>query len=347
MDLDTMFWIASCTKLMTTIAALQCVERGLFSLDSADDVRRFIPELATSDDIITGLDESETPVVEKATRAITLRHLLTHTSGVAYDASNPLLQRWRELRGQKPQSFCGEVVRGYLVPLLFNPGDGWRYGASLDWAGLMIERANEGKKLGQFMKQNIWDPLGMASTTFHPEEVGDIQTRLASMSVRLPSKPLTPFDGALLTVPAKDDLGGAGAYSSASDYIKVLASILRDDKILLKRESVQEMFTPQLTSVQKAAYTKLAHSTPEMNDQLTSGVKIGTEVTWGLGGVIIEEDIPDGRKEGSLYWSGMPNLHWVSEEAKIHVWPSSQIVPVDRPYFRRLWTVRKPASPAW
>jgi CubicO group peptidase (beta-lactamase class C family) len=184
----------------------------------------------------------------------------------------------------------------------------------LDWTGLMIERANEGKKLGQFMKQNIWDPLGMSSTTFHLEEIEDIRVRLASMSVRVASGALAPFDGRLLKVPTKDDLGGAGAYSSPSDYIKVLASILRNDEILLKRESVEQMFTPQLTPAQKAAYTNLAHSTPEMRYQLTSGVELGTEVTWGLGGVIIEDDILDGRRKGSLYWSGMPNLHWVSED---------------------------------
>lgn len=303
---------------MTTIAALQCIEQGLFSLDSADDVQRFIPERTALDDIITGVDDSNSLVFKKATRGMTLRHLLTHTSGVAYDASDPLLQQWRKSRGEEGQSFCGEVAKGYLVPLLFNPGDGWRYGASLDWVGRMIERANDGKRLGEFMKENIWDPLGMSSTTFHLEQEADIRRRLASMSVRLPSGDLAPLGHQLLADPAKDDLGGAGAYSSASDYIKVLASILRNDGVLLRTESIDEMFTPQLTTVQKAAFSKLVHSTPEMNNQLMSGIKFGTDVTWGLGGVLIDEDVADGRKKGSLYWSGMPNLHWVSRRIRNH-----------------------------
>lgn len=297
---------------MTTIAAFQCIERGLFSLDSADDVQRLIPERAALDDIITGVDDSDALILKKATSRMTLRHLLTHTSGVSYDMIDPLLEQWRKSRGEEGQSLCGEVSKGFLIPLLFNPGDGWIYGASLDWAGRMIERANDGKTLGEFMKENIWDPLGMTSTTFHLEHEEHIRTRLASTSVRLPSGDIAPYTDPLLADPARDDIGGAGAYSSASDYIKVLASILRNDGVLLRTESIDEMFTPQLTAVQKAAFSKLVHSAPEMNDLLTSGLKLGTDVNWGLGGILIQEDVADGRKKGSMYWSGMPNLHWVS-----------------------------------
>jgi CubicO group peptidase (beta-lactamase class C family) len=321
MTARTTFWIASCTKLMTTIAALQCVEQGLFFLDSADDVRRLIPERTAFDDIVTGISESGSLVVDKATTRITLRHLLTHTSGVSYDVSDPRLLQWRKLRGEESQSLCGDIVKGYNIPLLFSPGDGWKYGGGLDWAGLMVQRANDGIKLGEFMKKYIWDPLGMSSTTFNLERDADVHSRLARMSVRLPSGELTSLAALgqkMLANPAKDDLGGAGAYSSASEYLKVLASILRNDGVLVKSESVDEMFTPQLNDIQKAAYTNLVNSAPERNDELTGGIQLGTDVTWGLGGVIIQEDIADGRRKGSMYWSGLPNLHWVSRETRIH-----------------------------
>ena len=295
---------------MTTIAALQCVERGLFTLDSAEDVKRLIPERTSFNDILTGFDDSGNPVFKKAAAEITTRQFLTHTSGVGYDLTL-FLERWRKHRGEESLTLSGEIIKGYLTPLTFNPGDSWEYGAGLDWAGLMIERANGGKKLGQFMKENIWDPLGMTSTTFHLEEQEDVRTRLASMSVRLPSGEIAPFNVSVLKDPAKDDLGGAGIFSTATDYLRILASILRNDEKLLKKESVEEMFTPQLTPVQKAAYMKLADGIPGLNTHLAGRLKPGTEITWGLGGAIIEEDVPDGRKKGSMFWGGLPNLCWV------------------------------------
>lgn len=179
------YWIASCIKLMTTIAALQFIERGLFSLDSSDDVKRLIPELTISKDLITGIDESGSPIIEKTTTDLTLRHLLTHTSGIGYDACSPLLQYWRQSRGEELQSFCGEVIKGYLTPFLFTPGSSWKYGTGLDWAGLMVERANRGKKLGQYMKENIWDPFNMTPTIFNLAENKSVRERLVDMFTRL------------------------------------------------------------------------------------------------------------------------------------------------------------------
>lgn len=93
--------------------------------------------------------------------------------------------------------------------------------------------------------------------------------------------------------------------------MKIFVSILRNDGKLLNRESVEQMFTPQPSTQQKNAFMKLSFSSPSMNNQLTAGLPPDTQVTWGLGGMMVEEDVSDGRKKGSLYWSGMPNLHWV------------------------------------
>lgn len=99
MTLDTTFWIASCTKLLTTIAALQCVERGQLSLDT--DVSDILPEWKTAE-ILTGFNENGEPQLSKTTPRITLRQLLTHSSGMGYDFLSADLAKWRQWRGEKP-----------------------------------------------------------------------------------------------------------------------------------------------------------------------------------------------------------------------------------------------------
>lgn len=96
---DTTFWIASCTKLLTTVAALQCVERGQLSLD--EDVSSILPEWSAPD-ILIGFDDAGQPRLAKATKKITLRLLLTHSSGMGYDFLSPDLKRWREAQGEPP-----------------------------------------------------------------------------------------------------------------------------------------------------------------------------------------------------------------------------------------------------
>ncbi|KAL8786657.1 MAG: hypothetical protein Q9195_008111, partial [Heterodermia aff. obscurata] len=116
---DSILWIASCTKLLTSIAALQCVERGLLNLD--DDVSDILHEFRELQ-LLDG-------------------HLLTHTSGLAYDHLAPSLARWQKSRGRRIGQ--GKTVQEkYAYPLLYEPGSAWSYGAGIDWAGLMVERVN-------------------------------------------------------------------------------------------------------------------------------------------------------------------------------------------------------------
>lgn len=311
LQLDSTYWIASCTKLITTICALQCVEKGLFFLDSPEDVKRLIPEMADAE-ILTGFDATSdgAPITQKAEKKFTLRQMLTHSSGMGYDAFNPALIQWRKTRGEGILTLSGDLIKGYQLPLLFEPGEGWEYSAAIDWAGMMVERANDGVKLGEYMRKHIWDSLGMTSTTFHLEDRPDVEARLPDMSARAPTGDLTYIPGHVMTHPARDDLGGAGSYSSAPDYIKILASLLRNDGKLLQQQTVDEMFKPQLSAQAKEMFQKVL-TVPEQNEQFTGGMKIGTSVNWGLGGLLVEEDIEGGRKKGSMAWGGLPNLYWV------------------------------------
>jgi CubicO group peptidase (beta-lactamase class C family) len=117
---DSPMWIASCTKLLTTIAALQCVERGLLALDA--DVSPILHELRDPD-ILTGFDARSQPTYVKAQNKITLRQLLTHSSGLVYDMFNPTIQQWRASQGQPIEP--GVTIRErYLGALPYEPGTG-------------------------------------------------------------------------------------------------------------------------------------------------------------------------------------------------------------------------------
>ena len=156
---DTIFYIASCTKPVTSIAVLQLVERGLVSLD--EPVGGLIPALADPE-VLTGFDAAGAPITRPARSKITLRHLLTHTSGLAYDFTSVELTRYLSSKGldfRQPEP--------PPIPLVFDPGGGWIYGVGIDWVGRLIE-AVTGQGLEVYCAANIFEPLDMHDTTFFP-----------------------------------------------------------------------------------------------------------------------------------------------------------------------------------
>lgn len=120
--------------MVGTIAALQCVERGQVSLD--EPIERILPELANLD-IIEPLEVASALAnkpftLKPSTKKVTLRQLLSHTSGLAYDTTDPLIQAWRASRQEEPLGFTGKIVEAFVVPLLFEPGEGWAYSGGID-----------------------------------------------------------------------------------------------------------------------------------------------------------------------------------------------------------------------
>ncbi|KAH7384003.1 beta-lactamase/transpeptidase-like protein [Pyrenochaeta sp. MPI-SDFR-AT-0127] len=312
----TVMWIASCTKLPTTIAALQCVERGLFTLDDPADVDRLIPEWKDLE-ILAGWTDGGKPNLQPATAKITVRQLLTHTSGVGYDFMDPRLIGWRQSRGEGPLSMRTPTTEGFRTPLLFEPGSGFAYGGGLDLAGLMIARAN-GCTLEAYMRKNIFDVLGMDDTSFYIGH-NDIGKRLMPITSReTPDGSL--IDGytedAYLKPPLEpvDESGGAGLFGTAEDFLKLLKSILRNDARLLKPTSIDLMFTPSITpSAQNSL--DVALSIPAIASIMIPGEPpLGTpdagKWSHGLGGLLGLEGSEDGLKAGSLRWLGAPSLKW-------------------------------------
>ena len=181
---DDMFAIASMTKAITATAAMQLVEQGKVTLQ--EPVSKHLPELAKLD-VLTGFDAAGKPTLRPATKPVTLHHLLTHTSGFAYDTWDGSMLKYNAQHGGPS---AGAVAP--LTPLIFEPGTRWQYGTSMDWAGKLVE-AVSGLTLEQYFQKNILQPLGMKDTTFvFPKEKFD---RLVSTSRRQPDGILKEIDG--------------------------------------------------------------------------------------------------------------------------------------------------------
>ena len=196
--------------------------------------------------------------------------------------------------------------QGFNTPLKFPPGEGWYYGTAVDWAGLLLEVIT-GQSLGAYMEQHILEPLSLKDTGFWPEKLPQTKSRTAAYTRR---------DGAALKadvcpVHEKHDVesGGAGLYSTAHDYALFLRGFLQGK--LVKEETLQQMFTPQLNSAQSSMLETICYS-PGVHDGFAPEFPAGVKLNWGLGGAMNVEAVPGKRRKGSLMWSGMCNSRWVS-----------------------------------
>jgi CubicO group peptidase (beta-lactamase class C family) len=231
---------------------------------------------------------------------------------------DPVLRQYQTARGVTP-TFGGSrsLVESYDYPLLFEPGESWEYSVGIDWAGEMVTRVSN-LSLEDYMKKNIWGPLGMNHITFFPKKDPEVMSRLADMSER--DCPVTMFgtaedpnaklkytDNTIWAIESVACHGGAGGYGSPLDYHKMLYSICADDGKLLKSATIDEMFKPQLTDAARAKMQELIEI-PAMN-QVYGGYPGGIKVDWGIGGIMNLNALP-GRSAGSIAWGGYPNLLW-------------------------------------
>ncbi|KAL9582707.1 MAG: hypothetical protein Q9203_005378 [Teloschistes exilis] len=285
-------WIASCTKLMTSIAVLQLVERDQVGLDN--EVSSILPELANPE-ILTDFEDGK-PQYANAKNKITLRHLLTHSSGLIYDFMSPDLQKYRTSRNETIQP-GHTVLETYLTPLIYDPGTAWSYGPSHDFAGLMVERITK-TRLGDYLAENVWRVLGIEDTTFHLNEREDLRKRLTHTSLRDPAaaagSPITSIHSPELfwSPDRRDDYGGAGLCSTAPQYFKVVHAVLRRDERLLSKSSWDEIFKPQLNEASHAAFIAML-ARPEYGPPL-GDLAVGLKKDYGLAGLLQMEDEEDG-----------------------------------------------------
>lgn len=222
---------------------------------------------------------------------------------------SPLLQRYR--RSLFPNALNTTLVTDMAHPLLYEPGTGWRYSTSMDWAGKLVERLT-GKTLEEYMSTNIWGKVGITDITFWPKLKAGIAERTAGMSVRDGKTGVLEHEMESIesTAGAKDCFGGHGTYASMPNFMKILESLLRDDEVLLKRETTRMMFEPQLTEESREAMRLLWENDPGAK-YFVGEFEPQVRKDWGLGGLLIRDGTEGWRRKNTLVWSGLPNLFWV------------------------------------
>jgi methyl acetate hydrolase len=302
MTADSVFWIASMTKAITTAGAMQLVEQGKLSLDAP--IGKLLPDLA-SPQVLEGFDAKGEPKLRPASRPITLRHLMTHTAGFCYNMWNGDMVKYLEKTGLPPVTTCKNDA--LKTPIMSDPGTRWEYGTNIDFVGKAIEAAS-GKRLDAYLRDHLFAPLGMSDTGF---KLGDSQRkRLVGMHARGADGSLTPIPFEMEQDP-EFHMGGGGLYGTAGDYIKFTRMILNKGKgngnQVLKGETVATMGQNHIGEINM---TKMFSALPDF----TNDVDLYPDMVkkWGLSFLINTAKTPEGRSAGSLAWAGLANTYfWI------------------------------------
>lgn len=293
LQLDALFRIASMTKAITSVAAMQLIEEGRLGLD--DPVERHLPEFAGLQ-VVQAFDPATGAyTLRPATRTVTVRHLFTHTSGLGYPFTSPTVRDFRPRPGEERA----------VGPLMFEPGTQWLYSTSTDWLGRVVE-AITGGLLEDHARRHIFAPLGMEDTFYYVPEAK--HARVAAIHRRTAAGGLVkePNQGALTGFVR---YGGGGMTSTAADYIRFTRMLLNGGEFegvrVLSAASVAAMGQSHIGDVvlpmQKTAL-------PDRSEDF-SFIAEGRD-TWGLGFQITGETLPGRRAAGSLSWGGINNTYY-------------------------------------
>jgi CubicO group peptidase (beta-lactamase class C family) len=294
---DSIFAIASMTKAITTVAALQLVEQGKVKLDAP--VSQYLPELGKLE-VLEGFDsETGKPKLRPAGTRVTLKHLLTHTSGICYDTWDPDMFRYTsQTKGVVPR----------VPPLMFEPGTRWQYGMGIDWAGRLVE-AVSGMNLEEYFQARILRPLEMQDTSYLVP---------ASKFDRLVTGYARQADGSLMQNPRvppaapKEFNGGGGLYSTTGDYVTFMQMILgkgrgNNGARILDPKTVASMKINQI-----GAATAGKMKSYRLDRSSDVDIQPGATEKWGLGFLINTTAYDGGRSAGSLAWAGLFNtFYWI------------------------------------
>jgi CubicO group peptidase (beta-lactamase class C family) len=302
---DSIFAIASMTKAITASAAMQLVEQSKITLH--EPVSKFLPELGKLD-VMTGFDAAGNPVLRPATKPVTLHHLLTHTSGFAYDTWDESMLKYNALKGAP----SGPQVAP-LTPLIFEPGTRWQYGTSMDWAGKLVEAISK-QTLEQYFQKNILQPLGMKDTTFiFPAGKFD---RLV-VSSRRQADGMLKEDPRAVPMPPKAYNGGGGLFSTAPDYVRFMQMILNKGRgpggQILQAKTVAMMTANQTGNISAG---KLKTYRPTISDNVDFHPGVTDGFTYGF--LINTTAYQGARSAGSLAWAGIENtFYWIDPKKSL------------------------------
>ena len=320
MTLDTVFRIASMTKAITSVAAMQLVEQGKLKVE--EPVPNIYPGLG-SPQVLEGFDAAGAPKLRPAKRPITLRHLLTHTAGFSYDIWDANTGRYIKAAGL-PARPTGKLA-SIRTPLSFDPGDQWEYGVNTDWAGRLVEVLS-GQSLDVYFRDKIFAPLGMKDSGYVVS--AEQRSRQARVHARQADGVLTPQPWESAPVANPEFWSGGGPlYATARDYLTFLQMLLNGGSgngvRLLKSETVAEMNKNHTGNI-PAGIMKT------QNPGLSNDVDLfpGAQIRWGLGYMLNMQPGPNGRSAGTVSWGGIYNTYyWLDPSKRVTGLIMTQILP--------------------
>ncbi|KAK6858703.1 Acyltransferase LovD [Apiospora arundinis] len=323
---STVCAFASMSKLMTSVAVLQCVEEGKLDLDM--DVKPLLPSIGKYGIMKSFDEEKNSAVLEESTATITLRMLLSHTSGHEYDWFGPEVGKWRASRGEEP--WTGLTVEDKSVlPLVFTPGTSWAYGAGIDWAGKLVEIAT-GDTLDAFTRARIWKPLGIEDDlSFYPKSRPSGRHQHPQRKGEPPAVDAASFD---ILFGGTECFGGVGLFGSTAAYHFFVSALLRRDQRLLKPDSYVELFRPQLNEHLEEEFNKYVAKSPVHTALLGMGIPLSIRKTWSFAGMVAKEAQPGRFAAGTTLWGGVPCAEWfIDHESGLCATVLCQIFPPMHP----------------
>jgi methyl acetate hydrolase len=310
MQVDSVFRIASLTKLITSLAVLTLVEQRVIDVEAPFET--YFPEFLQPPVLRSFSPESREFVAAPAARAITVRDLLTHTSGYGYWFLN---EEIRALTGAEPE---------YYNPpfLMHEPGTRFQYGISTDVLGQLIEPVT-GVALADFIESEVLKPLGMVDTGF---KVPRAAARLASLHSLAPGG----FDETPNERRGEPPRGGGGLYSTAADLLALLRMLLNNGRIggerLLGAETVAALASNQVGAL---AVPRQRTAFPKRTDDF---LFMDGSQKFGFGVLVETRAKPGGRAAGSYGWAGIYNTYfWVDPAAGIAAVVLMQVSPFSAP----------------
>ncbi|KAL9093103.1 MAG: hypothetical protein Q9159_000462 [Coniocarpon cinnabarinum] len=324
MDEDSVFWIASCTKMVTGIACMQLVEQGKLDLDSSKLLYDVLPEVQAADKVLV-----ESGKWEPRKGNITMRMLLTHTAGFGYSFWESKIRDLGRPTGF--EEFDGDFKDIAQSPPVNQPGSRWQYGTNIDWAGLYVERVT-GMKLDDYFQKHIFEPLGVKDTTMFPNK--HMREHLVAVAQRRPDGSVEeidhPFRRAIYMADQPDqrkfifNAGGHGLFSKPKEYCKIISTLLNDGtsptthKQILKPETIKEMTTNQIPQFPRFSYEPIHTSKPWLANSVPAlAPQPGNpDQGWGLSFLITKEPSPTGRGANGIQWAGICNLFWWADREK-------------------------------
>jgi CubicO group peptidase (beta-lactamase class C family) len=294
----TQFRVMSMTKMVCTAAALQQVERGELDLDAPVDT--YVPAFADLQ-VLDGFD-GDTPRLRPPASRATVKHLMTHTSGLAYWFWDADLMHYEQVTGV-PNVVPGKA-EAFQAPLVADPGTRFVYGINTDWLGRVVE-AVAGTTLDVVVKERITGPLGMADTMFRLDE----QRYANCVTVHVPGQDGGWVSAGEILNQAPDWwAGGHGLYSTPRDYVRFERALLRggelDGERILQQATVDAAFTNQIGDLD------FPPDIPTADPGVTAALSLGPGWKWGYGLLLNTTDVPGMRRAGTGAWAGLFNTHF-------------------------------------